>query len=142
MPKLEGPDGNAVKKAIRAAERTELPPTTTVKITRFLREYVVILAQWNESIDHAFRRLLGLPLEDKAKVKINGNPKTEPDEDAVKKALETAARPGMDQTITVKVSRFLREYVLAKAKKTESIDYTLRRLMGLPQEEKPEAAAS
>jgi len=129
--KLSGPDLGAVKRASVAAEKTKLPATTTVKLSRFLREYVVAKAEWNESIDHALRRLLGLPNGDRAAEKIQ-----EPDRKIIKEALQASQAPGAPPTVTVKVSRFLREYVSAKGLKTESIDITLRRLLSLPVEEK------
>jgi len=129
--KTSGPDIGAVKRASAAAERTKLPATTTVKLSRFLREYVVAKAEWNESIDHALRRLLGLPNGDRPAEKIE-----EPDRKVVKEAMLAAQAAGAPPTVTVKVSRFLREYVSAKGLKTESIDITLRRLLGLPVEEK------
>jgi hypothetical protein len=61
MPKVLQPDRQAVAKAMKAAEKSELPGNTTVKVSRFLREYITAKAQWNESIDHTLRRLLGLP---------------------------------------------------------------------------------
>lgn len=64
MPKVLQPDKEAVGKAQKAAEKSGLPSTTTVKISRFLREYITAKAQWNESIDHTVRRLLGLPQDD------------------------------------------------------------------------------
>lgn len=107
-----------------------LPPTTTVKLSRFLREYVILSAEWNESIDHVLRRLLGLSCE---KEQSNGKA-PDLDQKIVKEARKAAAVPGVTPTVTVKISRFLREHVLAKAKKTESIDSTFRRLLGLPVE--------
>jgi hypothetical protein len=64
MPKVLQPDKEAVDKAQKAAGKSGLPSTTTVKVSRFLREYITAKAQWNESIDHTIRRLLGLPQED------------------------------------------------------------------------------
>jgi len=64
MPKVLQPDKQAIMKAMKAAERSELPGNTTVKVSRFLREYITAKAQWNESIDHTLRRLLGLPQEE------------------------------------------------------------------------------
>lgn len=64
MPKVLQPDKQAIVKAMKAAERSELPGNTTVKVSRFLREYITAKAQWNESIDHTLRRLLGLPQEE------------------------------------------------------------------------------
>jgi hypothetical protein len=61
MPKVLQPDKEDVSKAMKAADKSALPNTTTVKISRFLREYITAKAQWNESIDHTVRRLLGLP---------------------------------------------------------------------------------
>jgi len=109
-----------------------LPPTTTVKLSRFLREYVILSAEWNESIDHVLRRLLGLSCEDgKPGVKA-----PELDRKVIKEAEKAASKTSVPSTVTVKISRFLREHVLAKAKRTESIDGTFRRLLGLPLEKK------
>jgi hypothetical protein len=105
-----------------------LPPTTTVKLSRFLREYLVLSAEWNESIDHVLRRLLGLPPEDGESA-----PKAaEIDRKIVKEAEKASAQAGITPTVTVKISRFLRDHVFSKARKTESIDFTLKRLLGLP----------
>lgn len=109
-----------------------LPPTTTVKLSRFLREYVTLSAEWNESIDHVLRRLLGLSCDHEKTV----GKAAEPDRKIMKEAEKAAAQAGVTPTVTVKISRFLREQVFAKAKKTESIDFTLRRLLGLPIEDK------
>lgn len=122
----------AVKWAKERADKAGLPPTTTVKISSFLREYIVGKADWNESIDHALRRFLGLPPAD-------GQPPAPPlvpDKKAVKDAIVAATNNPAHPTITVKISRFLREYITVKAKNGESIDETLRKLLLLPLEEK------
>lgn len=106
-----------------------LPPTTTVKLSRFLREYVILSAEWNESIDHVLRRLLGLSNGEKPVLRA-----PELDRKTVKEAEKAASMKGVTPTVTVKISRFLREHVLAKARRTESIDATLKRLLGLPLE--------
>lgn len=122
--KVSDPSRSAVKKA-----PSKLPPTTTVKLSRFLREYVILSAEWNESIDHVIRRLLGLSNGEKPIARA-----PELDKKIIKEAQKAAAQAGVAPTVTVKISRFLREHVLAKAKKSESIDFTLRRLMDLPLE--------
>jgi negative regulator of replication initiation len=122
--------GKVATKAPRPKSEA-LPPTTTVKLSRFLREYVILSAEWNESIDHVLRRLLGLSNGQKPVQKA-----PELDKKVIKEAEKAAAMPGVAPTVTVKISRFLREYVLDEAKRSESIDFTFRRMLGLPIEEK------
>lgn len=50
----------------------------------------------------------------------------------VAKALKKASDKTLSRTTTVKFSRELREYVTLKAAWNESIDSTLRRLLGFP----------
>lgn len=55
-----------VAKAVKKAGDKTLSRTTTVKFSRFVREYVTLKAAWNESIDSTLRRLLGLPPQEEA----------------------------------------------------------------------------
>jgi hypothetical protein len=58
-------DPVAVEAAKKKCHAGDAPPTTTVKLSRFVREYITAKAEWNESIDSTLRRLLGLPAEDR-----------------------------------------------------------------------------
>lgn len=66
--------------------------------------------------------------------------KCKADEAVVKKAIERSSDPKLPSTTTAKFSRFLREYITLQAAWNESVDSTLRRLLGLPPAEQTEKA--
>lgn len=95
--------------------------TVTVKISRVVRDYITKSSSLNEPIDRTLRRLLGL--------------KVQPGVFAQRSPRETPKTP--TSTTTIKVTAEVREFITSKANWNESIDQTLRRLLGLKQEGEP-----
>lgn len=89
--------------------------TVTVKISRVVRDYITKSTTLNEPIDRTLRRLL------KLKVQSGVFPQRTP--------RETPKTP--PNTTTIKVTEEVREFVTSRAHWNESIDQTLRRLLGL-----------
>jgi hypothetical protein len=125
MSKVTEPSGTEKKKPF-----TRAPETTTIKISRFLREYIAICAEWGESIDETIVRYLP-----KGKKSVSKAPF-----DQVEKAQKNAAKSELPPTTTVKIARTTFARVIERAQWNRSIDGTLRLLFGLPADEKTEKA--
>lgn len=100
----------------RAAGRQDDRASITIKISRVTREHIQRSTDLSEPIDRTLRRLLGLRVQ-----KGNFAPKEEPKEDGKRPALLT----------TVRISSELHGFITGKARWNESIDSTLRRLLGI-----------
>ncbi len=57
-------EGDFDPKSPSTKKRKKPAEWTTIKVTEFLRNYIIQCAKWNESVDHTLRRLLKLPFED------------------------------------------------------------------------------
>lgn len=83
-------------------------PTTTIKVSRRVIQFIEDKATQDESIDETLRRLL--------KMSGNGHPKP---------------KGPLPMTTTIKVSREVMKRIKSKAKVKESRDMTLGRLLGV-----------
>ena len=89
--------------------------TVTVKISRLVRDFITKSTTEDEPIDRTLRRLL------KMKIPPGIFPQRTP--------RESSKNP--PETTTIKVTVEVRDYITSKAHWNESIDQTLRRLLGL-----------
>ena len=96
-------------------ENGAMKATVTVKISRIVRDYITKSTIVDEPIDRTLRRLLKLPIP--AGVFPQRAPR------------EMCGKP--PETTTIKVTEEVREFVTGLAHWNESIDQTLRRLLGL-----------
>jgi ribosomal protein S21 len=88
--------------------------TVTVKISRTIRDYITERTIQDESIDRTLRRLLKLTIP------VGTFSQRSP--------RETCDKP--PETTTIKVTKEVRDYIVGEAHWNESIDQTLRRLLG------------
>lgn len=109
---------NSVKSKPRAkpaAGNGALKATVTVKISRIVRDYITKSTILDEPIDRTLRRLL------KLKIPAGVFPARAP--------REMVDEP--PDTTTIKVTEEVRAFITGQAHWNESIDQTLRRLLGL-----------
>jgi hypothetical protein len=88
--------------------------TVTVKFSRTLRDYITERTIQDESIDRTLRRLL------KLNIPVGTFPQRSP--------RKTCGKP--PATTTSRVTKEVRDYIVGEAHWNESIDQTLRRLLG------------
>lgn len=93
----------------------------TVKVSRQTKRWIDAASDDGESVDATLKRLLGL-------TRRGGNGHPRPPAPAPSADAGTAT--------TIKVSERLMEHIVGKAAWKESIDHTLRRLLGIPADEK------
>lgn len=93
--------------------------TVTLKISRAVREHITRSTTLNEPIDRTLRRIF------KLKIPVGVFPARTPRD----------PRKNPPSMTTIKVTEEVRDYVTGKARWSESMDQTLRRLFNLPPDE-------